>query len=39
LSEVARGAGRITEKLFDESESVVGLLFAGAAGGSHDEKD
>jgi hypothetical protein len=38
LSEVARSAGRITEKLFDESESVVGLLFAGAAGGRHDEK-
>jgi hypothetical protein len=38
LSEVARGAGRVTEKLFDESESVVGLLFAGAAGGRHDEK-
>jgi hypothetical protein len=39
LSEVAGGAGCVAEKLFDESEAVVGLWRGGAAGGRHKKRE
>jgi hypothetical protein len=39
LSEVPRGAGGIAEKLFDENETVVGVLRGGAAGGRHKKRE